>query len=104
MWFVGTGRGGRAAQIHGIAARLRKVQREADEREAALIGLERVHTDIQRQVQRAEEELAELRRRRIEAYSRWWAVREERDRARHVARRLRRRLERLHHRPRPFGG
>ncbi|QBI53194.1 hypothetical protein [Streptomonospora litoralis] len=104
MWFVGTGRSNGAAHIHGVAARLRRVQREADECEAALVGLERAHADIQRRVEETEAELEELRRRRIDAYERFWTTREQRDRARHVSRRLRRRLQRLHRRLRPFDG
>ncbi|WP_222936767.1 hypothetical protein [Streptomonospora sp. PA3] len=87
-----------------MAVRLRQVQREADECDAALVGLERAHAEIQRKVEAAEAEVEALRRQRIEAYERFWVVREQRDRARHVSRRLRRRLERMHRRLRPFEG
>ncbi|GAB3454486.1 hypothetical protein GCM10027570_34710 [Streptomonospora sediminis] len=87
-----------------MAVRLRRVQREADECDAALAGLERAHAEVQRRVEAAEAELEELRQERIKAFERFWAAREQRDRARHVARRLRRRLQRLHRRLRPFEG
>lgn len=59
----------------------------------------REHADLESRLQRMEAELAELRQARIEAYSRWWETRESRDRALHVARRLRRRLDRMRGRP-----
>lgn len=101
VWFVGTGRPNAAAHIHGVAARLRRVQREADECDEALAELERAHGELQRQVEEAEQRADELRRQRMEAFERFWVTREQRDRARHVSRRLHRRLQRLQRRIRP---
>lgn len=97
VWFVGTGRAG-AAHADGVAARLRKA--EADERscEDVLGDYDRAHRELEERVERLEAELAEARRQKLEAFARWWNCREDRDRARHVARRLRRRLKRMHRR------
>ncbi|MDT0305279.1 hypothetical protein [Streptomonospora wellingtoniae] len=92
------------ADIHGVAVRLRRVQREADECDAALVGLERAHADLQRRVADAEVELEALRQQRLDAFEHFWVTREQRDRARHLSRRLRRRLHRLHRRTRVFDG
>ncbi|MDA2811093.1 hypothetical protein O4J56_10635 [Nocardiopsis sp. RSe5-2] len=97
MWFVGTGRAG-AAHADGVAARLRKA--ESDERSCqdVLGDYDRAHRELEERVERLEAELAEARRQKLEAFARWWNCREDRDRARHVARRLRRRLKRIHRR------
>ncbi|MDA2807843.1 hypothetical protein [Nocardiopsis suaedae] len=97
MWFVGTGRAG-AAHADGVAARLRKA--ESDERSCqdVLGDYDRAHRELEERVERLEAELAEARREKLEAFARWWNCREDRDRARHVARRLRRRLKRIHRR------
>ncbi|WP_192826349.1 hypothetical protein [Nocardiopsis chromatogenes] len=103
MWFVGTGRAG-AAHADGVAARLRKA--ESDERSCqdVLGDYDRAHRELEERVERLEAELAEARRQKLEAFARWWNCREDRDRARHVARRLRRRLKRIHRREIARGG
>ncbi|PSK96596.1 hypothetical protein CLV63_111192 [Murinocardiopsis flavida] len=58
----------------------------------------REHAAVDRKVREIEAELEELRRRRVEAYAEWWNAREDRDRSLHIARRLRRRLERARRR------
>lgn len=93
MWFVGSGRAG-AAHAEGVAARLRKAEHDAQACQEVLADYDRDHRDLEERVERLEAELAEARRQKLEAFARWWNCREDRDRARHVARRLRRRLDR----------
>ncbi|WP_193789642.1 hypothetical protein [Nocardiopsis halophila] len=97
MWFVGSGRTG-AAHAEGVAARLRKAEYDEQACQEVLADYDRDHRDLEERVERLEAELAEARRQKLEAFARWWNCREDRDRARHVARRLRRRLERLRRR------
>ncbi|ASU84990.1 hypothetical protein CDO52_21290 [Nocardiopsis gilva YIM 90087] len=103
MWFVGAGLLG--GDVESVAARLRGVELKAQEHEADMAVFERDHTALDLRVKRLEGELEDLRRQRIEAYARWWNTREDRDRALHIARRLRRRLERVRRRRlRPVDG
>nr|WP_234401724.1 hypothetical protein [Thermobifida halotolerans] len=81
-----------------MLAEVNRAELQVETCNRALGVCEREHTDLESRVRRLEAELAELREARIEAYSRWWETREARDRALHVARRLRRRLNRLQHR------
>lgn len=62
------------------------------------------HGVIDQRVHQLEEELAQLRQRRLEVYALWWNKREDRDRSRHLARRLRRRLRRAQRRYGFVGG
>ncbi|WP_046471498.1 hypothetical protein [Allosalinactinospora lopnorensis] len=105
MWFVGAGRENSvAAQAEDIVAQLRRAECEAGAYEADMAVFERDHAELDRCVQRLEAELSALRQRRIEAYARWWNAREDRDRSLHIARRLRRRLERVRRRFRSLEG
>lgn len=101
MWFEGISaqsglgriaRGGNATE--GLTERLVSAEREAGVHERDMSMLERERIDLEHRVNRMEAELEALRRRRLEAYARWWNARDDRDRARHVCRRLRRRIER----------
>ena len=94
MWFVGSSRTDGAAYADSVAARLNNAECEAEEYQSRLVELDRTHRDLEERVMRLEEELTAAREARLAAFNRWWSCREERDRARHVARRLRRRLER----------
>ncbi|MBB6170699.1 chromosome segregation ATPase [Nocardiopsis mwathae] len=93
---MGAGRAG--GDIESVAARLRSAELKAQEHEADMAVFERDHTALDARVKRLESELEDLRHRRIEAYARWWNTREDRDRSLHIARRLRRRLERARRR------
>ncbi|MDA8372106.1 MAG: hypothetical protein M0026_19885 [Nocardiopsaceae bacterium] len=104
MWFVGPGRSRGGADAESVAAQLRRTECEIGEHEAALTIFKHAHRELDQRVRRMEEDLETLRRERLEAYVRWWNEREDRDRARHVARRLRRRLHRVRRRIRPMGG
>ncbi|MFC7329019.1 hypothetical protein [Marinactinospora rubrisoli] len=104
MWFVAGIRLGAGTVVDVLAARIRHAEHAARTSEDAMLEFERDHTRLQDEVHRLEAELAELRVRRIEAYTRWWNARDDRDRQRHVARRLRRRLERVQRRGRVFDG
>lgn len=95
MWFVGPGRTRGAAHADRVAAQLRRFETEADEHDANLPPLERTHNELDERVRELEAELERLRHARLEAYAEWWHTREDRDRARHIARRLRRRLDRV---------
>ncbi|MBB4930172.1 chromosome segregation ATPase [Lipingzhangella halophila] len=96
--------GGAAAQAEELAAQLRRAECDAGAHEADMAVFERDHADIDTRVERLEAELSALRQRRIEAYARWWNAREDRDRSLHIARRLRRRLERTRRRLRYLEG
>ncbi|TDQ49293.1 hypothetical protein EV190_11690 [Actinorugispora endophytica] len=98
MWFVGGNQDRGSTVLDGLTAEVNRVELQAETCERALGVYQRDHAELDRRVRRLETELEELRRARIEAYSRWWDTREDRDRAVHVARRLRRRLERLRRR------
>ncbi|GAB2490620.1 hypothetical protein [Nocardiopsis aegyptia] len=101
MWFEGisaqTGigrvaRGGNVAE--GLTERLIRAEREAGFHERDMSAFQRERIDLEHRVARMEAELEALRRRRLEAYARWWNARDDRDRALHVCRRLRRRIDR----------
>ncbi|MES0833257.1 MULTISPECIES: hypothetical protein [Nocardiopsidaceae] len=101
MWFQGisgqagrsrTARGGNAAEA--LSARLADAEREAGFHERDMSSFERERIDLEHRVTRMEAELEALRQRRLEAYARWWNARDDRDRALHVCRRLRRRIDR----------
>ncbi|WP_067962756.1 hypothetical protein [Nocardiopsis trehalosi] len=102
MWFVGTERTNAAARLGGVAARLRRLEEEADRHDTALDRHRRAHGELDVRVRRLEVELEELRRERLEAFTGLWNARQDRDRCRHVARRLRRRAERLRRRTGPL--
>ncbi len=94
MWFVGSSRTDGAAYADSVAARLNIAECEAEEYQNRLAELDRAHRDLEERVMRLENELTAARQDRLEAFTRWWNCREDRDRARHIARRLRRRLDR----------
>ncbi|WP_150242267.1 hypothetical protein [Nocardiopsis quinghaiensis] len=105
MWFEGISaqsgrrwiaRGGNAAE--GLTERLVSAEREAGFHERDMSVFERERIDLEHRVNRMEAELEALRKRRLEAYARWWNARDDRDRARHVCRRLRRRIDRTRRR------
>lgn len=101
MWFqrnsgqAGLGRTTRANAAEELAERLRDADRNAQFHERDMSEFERERIDLEYRVNRMEAELESLRRRRLEAYARWWNARDERDRARHVCRKLRRRIDRF---------
>ncbi|GAA3735932.1 septation ring formation regulator EzrA [Spinactinospora alkalitolerans] len=90
--------------VDGLTARIDRAERDADAHEAVMAVHEREHAELARRVRLLETELDVLRRERIDAYARWWNAREDRDRTRHIARRLRRRLQRLRRRLPVVGG
>lgn len=101
MWFEGISgqaglgritRGTNAAE--GLTDRLDSAEREAGFHERDMSSFERERIDLEHRVTRMEAELEALRQRRLEAYARWWNARDDRDRARHVCRKLRRRIDR----------
>ena len=100
VWFqrnsgqAGLGRATREHADEGLAERLRDADRSAQFHERDMSEVERERIDLEYRVNRMEAELESLRRRRLEAYARWWNARDERDRARHVCRKLRRRIDR----------
>ncbi|MCY9782583.1 hypothetical protein KIK06_01605 [Nocardiopsis sp. EMB25] len=107
MWFEGisgragvgwTVRGGNVTE--GLTERLISAEREASTHERDMSEFERERIDLEHRVVRMEAELEALRRRRLEAYARWWNARDHRDRALHVCRRLRRRIDRTRRRRR----
>ncbi|MEV2275234.1 hypothetical protein AB0I72_06575 [Nocardiopsis sp. NPDC049922] len=109
MWFegisgrVGVGRLVRVGNAtEGLTDRLIRAEREAHTHERDMSEFERERIDLEHRVVRMEAELEALRRRRLEAYARWWHARDDRDRALHVCRRLRRRISRT--RRRRWGG
>ena len=90
VWFVRKSRIRRDGTVDELLAEISRAELQVETCNRALEVRAREHADLQ--------SLAELRQARIEAYSRWWETRESRDRALHVARRLRRRLNRMRHR------
>ena len=105
MWFEGNkGRSGLGRITHGgesgraLNDRLLDAEREAGGHERDMSMFERERIDLEHRVARMEAELEALRQRRLEAYARWWNARDDRDRALHVCRRLRRRVDRARRR------
>jgi len=98
VWFVRKSRIRRDGTVDELLAEISRAELQVETCNRALEVRAREHADLQSRLMRMEAELAELRQARIEAYSRWWETRESRDRALHVARRLRRRLNRMRHR------
>jgi chromosome segregation ATPase len=101
VWFEGisgqtrTGRVARGGNVaEGLTERLVRAEREAGYHERDMSAFQRERIDLEHRVARMEAELEALRRRRLEAYARWWNARDDRDRALHVCRRLRRRIDR----------
>lgn len=100
MWFqrnsgqASLGRTTRADAAEGLAGRLRDADRDAWFHERDMSEFERERIDLEYRVNRMEAELESLRKKRLEAYARWWNARDGRDRARHVCRKLRRRIDR----------
>ncbi|RCV51113.1 hypothetical protein DEF23_16185 [Marinitenerispora sediminis] len=95
---------GAGAVVDVLSARIRHAELAARDFEDAMLEHQRDHTHLQGEVRRLEAELAELRANRIEAYARWWNARDDRDRQLHIARRLRRRLDRVQRRGRSVTG
>jgi len=95
VWFVRKGRNRGSDALDALLAEVNRAELRAETCSRALAERDREHSALEARLRRLEAELAELRQARIEAYSRWWETREERDRALHVARRLRRRLARM---------
>ncbi|MFV2194580.1 hypothetical protein [Nocardiopsis sp. LOL_012] len=105
MWFEGiSGQAGLGRIVRvgnpteGLAERLTSAEREANRHEHDMSEFERERIDLEHRVNRMEAELENLRQRRLEAYARWWNARDDRDRALHLCRRLRRRIDRLRRR------
>ena len=97
MWFQGiTGQAGlgRAPAADGLVDRLKDAENDAGSHERDMSEFERERIDLEHRVTRMEAELDSLRKRRLEAYARWWNARDGRDRALHVCRKLRRRIDR----------
>ncbi|WP_460854945.1 hypothetical protein [Nocardiopsis coralliicola] len=83
-----------AAYVDHVALRLQQAETEAETHHGRLSEFDRAHRVLEERVEHLESELAEAKRARLEAFARWFNCREDRDRARFVARRLRRRLDR----------
>ncbi|MBB6120519.1 hypothetical protein [Nocardiopsis algeriensis] len=105
MWFegisgqVGLGRATRGdSAAETLADRLRTAEREVGLHERDMSEFESERIDLEHRVARMEAELESLRRRRLEAYARWWNARDDRDRALHTCRRLRRRIDKARRR------
>jgi chromosome segregation ATPase len=105
VWFegisgqAGTGRIARGGNVtEGLTDRLVSAEREAGFHERDMSSFERERIDLEHRVNRMEAELESLRKRRLEAYARWWNARDDRDRARHVCRRLRRKIDKVRRR------
>ncbi|MFD6098667.1 hypothetical protein ACFVWN_21625 [Nocardiopsis flavescens] len=106
MWFEGiSGRGSGLGRItrggdgnEAIDDRLFNAERDAGFHERDMSAFERERIDLEHRVNRMEAELEALRQRRLEAYARWWNARDDRDRALHVCRKLRRRVDRARRR------
>lgn len=105
MWFEGiNGRSGLGRITRGgdgnqaLNDRLLDAEREAGFHERDMSAFERERIDLEHRVTRMEAELEALRQRRLEAYARWWNARDDRDRALHVCRKLRRRVDRARRR------
>lgn len=97
MWFQGiTGQAGRGRTPpgEGLADRLKDAEHDAGRHERDMSSFERERIDLEHRVNRMEAELESLRKRRLEAYAQWWNARDDRDRALHVCRKLRRRIDR----------
>lgn len=100
MWFQGiSGQNGRGRTTRADAAaeltgRLENAERDIGFHERDMSELERERIDLEHRVSRMEAELETLRKKRLETYARWWHARDHRDRARHICRKLRRRLDR----------
>jgi chromosome segregation ATPase len=100
VWFEGisgqVGLGRSAAGVNateGLDERLHSAEREAGSHERDMSSFERERIDLEHRVSRMEAELESLRKRRLEVYARWWNARDDRDRARHVCRRLRKKID-----------
>ena len=101
VWFEGiSAQSGRGNPTEGLTDRLVSAEREAGFHERDMSVFERERIDLEHRVNRMEAELEALRKRRLEAYARWWNARDDRDRALHVCRRLRRRIDRTRGRER----
>lgn len=105
VWFEGisgqtglgrTAKGGNTTE--GLNDRLLSAEREAGFHERDMSAFERERIDLEHRVNRMEAELDSLRKRRLEAYARWWNARDDRDRARHVCRRIRRKIDKTRRR------
>ncbi|WP_159940185.1 MULTISPECIES: hypothetical protein [unclassified Nocardiopsis] len=108
MWFEGisaqsgrsrTARGGNTTE--DLTERLLSAEREAGFHERDMSVFERERIDLEHRVNRMEAELEALRKRRLETYARWWNARDDRDRALHLCRKLRRRIDRTRRRESP---
>ncbi|SIO91245.1 hypothetical protein [Nocardiopsis sp. JB363] len=105
MWFegisgqAGLGRNAKSGNAtEGLTDRLLSAEREAGFHERDMSSFERERIDLEHRVNRMEAELESLRKRRLEAYARWWDARDDRDRARHVCRRIRRKIDKMRRR------
>ncbi|WP_017611279.1 hypothetical protein [Nocardiopsis xinjiangensis] len=97
MWFQGiTGQAGQGREptADGLVDRLKDAENDAGCYERDMSEFERERIDLEHRVNRMEAELDSLRKRRLETYARWWNARDGRDRALHVCRKLRRRIDR----------
>lgn len=92
------GRSVPSSQVASLAAEVGRLEADAARNERKMEEHEAEHTEWGNRVARLERELDSARGERIAAYGRWWQAREDRNRALHVARRLRRRLARLRRR------
>lgn len=81
-----------------LTERLLSAEREAGFHERDMSSFERERIDLEHRVNRMEAELESLRKRRLESYARWWNARDDRDRARHLCRRLRRKIDKMRRR------
>ncbi|MDS1270978.1 hypothetical protein RIF23_11780 [Lipingzhangella sp. LS1_29] len=86
--------GQRARALH-LRARVEQLETEVVCAADNMATLEEEHAQLDRRVDKLEEELAQVRRERLDTYTRWWRERERHNRSRHLIRRLRRRLGRL---------
>ncbi|WP_432707463.1 hypothetical protein [Nocardiopsis ansamitocini] len=84
--------------LDGLAAEADRVEHQVEACGQVLVGYERDRIELEQQVRQLEAQLETIRQARIEAYTRWWNAREDRDRALHLARRLRRRIDRAQRR------
>ncbi|MFC3995359.1 hypothetical protein ACFOVU_05515 [Nocardiopsis sediminis] len=79
-------------------ARLRHAEAEAERHAASAAAHREAHIELDQRVQRLEAELAVLRHERLETCMLWFNARDDRDRNQHIARRMRRKLDRLRRR------
>lgn len=78
-----------------LLSRARQLEADAALDAEVMVAYEEQHAELDRRAEKLERELNQVRKQRLDTYTRWWHIREQRNRAQHRSRRLRQRLSRL---------